>query len=153
MYGFKMTESLSIATGTTNSSGYTIVGRKAFKYISAIANASTPTSTSVSIGLTDRYGFPLYVPYCGQNIDVRLMTTSFSSVTTGVAFSSANTILGTTATQTSTTPDVRGTYSSSTASNGTVRLQMTVTLAASGAATITSTNVTAMFGQTQFSSV
>lgn len=153
MYGFKMTETLSIAGGTSNSSGYTIVGKKAFKYIAAIANASTPVSTSVSIGLTDRYGVPLVVPYCGQNLDIRLLATAFSSAV-AVALSSANmTLASTVATQTSTTPDVRGVYASTTASNNTVRLQMRVTPSASAAATITSTNVAPLFGGTQFSSV
>lgn len=147
MYGFKMTEQI------TSSSSTNLAGVKAFKYISAIINTTTPTSTSVSIGFGDVFGFPLAVPYCGQNTDVRILASAYSSAV-AVALSSANTVLASTiATQTSTTPDVRGTYASSTASNGTVRLQMTITPTASGASTITSTNVTALFGGTQYSSV
>lgn len=153
MYGYKMTETLAITQGTTNTAGYTITGQKAFKYISSITNASTPTSTGVSIGLSDKYGFPLAVPYTGLNALVELLATSFSSAVL-VALSSANTVLASTAaTQTSTTPDVRGTYASTTASNGTLRLQMLVTPSASAVAAITSTNVAPLFGGTQFSSV
>lgn len=147
MYGFKMTEQI------TSSSSTNLVGKKAFKYISSIINTTTPTSTSVSIGFGDIYGFPFAVPYCGSNTDIRILASAFSSAVP-VALSSASVALASTAaTQTSTTPDVRGTYASTTASNGTVRLQMTITLAASAAAAITSTNVAPLFGGTQFSSV
>jgi len=153
MYGYLMTETIALSQGTSNSSGYTVNSQKAFKYVSSITNASTPTSTGVSIGISDRFGMPLAVPYCGQNNDIRLLASSFSSAV-AVALSSANFILASTAaTQTSTTPDVRGTYTSSTASNGTVRLQITVTPTASGVSTITSANVASLFGGTQFSSV
>jgi hypothetical protein len=146
MYGFKMTEQI------TSSSSTNVVGKKAFKYISSITNTTTPTSTSISIGFGDIYGFPFYVPYCGQNVDVEILASAFSSVVP-VAMSSANTVLGTTAAQTATTADARGTYASSTASNGTVRLQITCNLSASAAAAITSTNIAPLVGQAQFSSV
>jgi len=153
MYGFKMTETLAISQGTTNSSGYTIVGQKAFKYISSITNATTPVSTNATIGLSSAFGFPLKVPYCGQNTDVRMLATSFSSAV-AVALSSANTVLASTvATQTSTTPDVRGIYRSTTATDNTLRLQMTITPTASGIAAVTSTDVSPLFGGTQYSSV
>lgn len=146
MYGYKMSE--TIATGSTN-----LAGVKAFKYISAIYNCSTPTSTGISIGFGDVYGFPLNVPYTGMNAGVQLLASSYSSAV-AVALSSANTVLASTvATQTSTTPDVRGTYASTTASNGTVRVQMMVTPSASAIAAITSTNVSPLFGGTQYSSV
>jgi hypothetical protein len=146
MYGYKMSE--QIAAGSTN-----LVGKKAFKYISSITNTTTPTSTGVSIGFGDTFGFPLAVNYTGFNAQVQLLATSFSSAV-AVALSSANTVLASTvATQTSTTPDVRGTYASTTASNGTLRLQMLITPAASAVAAITSTNFAPLFGGTQFSSV
>lgn len=152
MYGYPMTETLAISQGTTNSSGYTITGQKAFKYISSIKNATTPVSTGVSIGLTDKYGFPFKVAYCGSQTDVRLLASSYSSVA-AVLLSSANVSLASTvATQTSTTPDVRGTYTSSTASNGTLRLQMYITPLASAVYGITSTDVSPLFGGTQYSS-
>ncbi len=146
MYGFKMTEQI------TASSSKNVAGVKAFKYVSSISNATTPTSTSVSIGFGDVYGFPWYVPYCGSNTDVRILASAYSSAVP-VALSSASVALATTAAQTATTADTRGTYASTTASNGTVRLQMTISPVASGIAAITSTNVAPLFGQAQFSSV
>ena len=146
VYGYKITE--TIAGGSTS-----LAGKKAFKYISAITNTTTPTSTGILVGFGDIYGFPLQVPYTGLNAQVALLATAFSSAVV-VALSSANTVLASTvATQTSTTPDVRGTYASSTASNATLRLQMTVLPTAANIASITSTNVAPLFGGTQFSSV
>jgi len=146
MYGFKMTEQI------TSSSSTNLAGKKAFKYISAIINTTTPTSTSVSIGFGDVYGFPLAVPYVGQNTILNINTSA--SIATVVPPSTTNIVLASTAaTQTSTTPDVRGTWASTTASNGVIRLQITVTPAASAIASITSTNVAPLFGATQFSSV
>lgn len=145
VYGFKMTE--TIAAGST-----VLAGRKAFKYISSITNASSPTSTGVSIGFGDVYGFPLAVPYAGMNALVYFSSTT--ALATAGTLSSATIVLASTvATQTSTTPDVRGTYASSFASNGTYRLQIRVTPAASAVAAITSTNVAPLFGGTQYSSV
>lgn len=147
MYGFKMTETVA-----TSSIAFTT--QKAFKYISSITASTTVTSTGVSIGLSDTFGFPLKVPYIGHDFLVRLNTTVYSSVTTGVAVSSASIILASTvATQTSTTPDVRGTYASSTASNGTVRLQIAVTPSASAVNAITAADVSPLFGGVQYSSV
>lgn len=146
MYGYKITE--QIAGGAT-----ALAGKKAFKYISSITNATTPTSTGVSIGFGDIYGFPLAVPYTGLNAQVSVLASAFSSAVI-VALSSANTVLASTvAVQTSTTADVRGTYASTTASNGTVRVQMVVLPTAASIATVTSTNVSGLFGLTQFSSV
>jgi hypothetical protein len=153
MYGFKMTETIGISQGTTNSSGYTLTTQKAFKYISAIANCSAPTSTGVYIGISNTYGFPLKAPYVGHQQVIRLLASSFSSAA-AVALSSANAVLASTAvTQTSTMPDVRGTYASSTVANGTIRLQMVFTPSANVVASITNTDVSALFGATQFSSV
>lgn len=154
MYGYKITETIALSQGSTNSSGYTIKGQKAFKYISSITNATTPVSTSVSIGFADRFGFPLAVPYTGINAQVQVIATAYGSSSQMALLSSANVLLASTAaTQTSTTPDVRGTFNSTVASNGTVRLQMLVTPSASAVAAITSTNVAPLFGGTQFSSV
>lgn len=147
MYGYKVTE--TIATGSTN-----LVGKKAFKYISSITNASTPTSTGISIGFGDVYGWPLAVPYTGLNTQTIALGSAFGSTAPISLLSSVNVALASTAaTQTSTTPDVRGTLTSSVASNGTVRLQMIVLPTAAAIAAITSTNVTPLFGATQFSSV
>ena len=146
MYGFKMTE--TIAAGST-----VLAGRKAFKYISSITNATTPTSTGVSIGFGDVFGFPLFVPYAGQNAVANWNSSASNSL--GIALSTANFVIamGSTVTATSTTADVRGTFLSTTATNAVIRIQLTVTPTASGVSTITSTNVAPLFGGTQFSSV
>lgn len=144
MYGYKMTE--TIAGGSTS-----LAGRKAFKYVSSITNASAPTSTGVSIGFGDVFGLPFYTPYVGQNLSLNLNSTA--GISASVVASTTNVVLGTTATQVSSSPDVRGTFSSTTASNALQRLQIQVTAQASGMAAITSTNVAPLFGQAQFSSV
>lgn len=157
MYGYKMTETLALSQGATNSSGVTITGQKAFKYISAVTNTTTPTSTGVSIGFSDHYGMPLYTPYTGLNAQVAIIASNVGSTGTSIVvpLSTASFIVGlqSSITTTSTTPDVRGIFESTTASNGVVRLQMVVTPTAVAAAGITSTNVAPFFGATQFSSV
>lgn len=145
MYGYKLTE--TIAGGSTN-----LAGKKAFKYISAITNASAPTSTGVLVGFGDVFGMPLFVPYVGINSQVALNSTAGIAVL--VPLSTTNVQLASTvATQTSTTPDVRGTFTSTTASNAVQRLQIVVTPTASAVASVNSTNVTGLFGGTQFSSI
>ncbi len=152
MYGYKMTETIALSQGTSNSSGISVTGQKAFKYISSITNTTTPTSTGISIGLSDRYGMPFAVPYSGNNIDLRILPTVYASSLGSVTTSSANFILASTAaTATSTTADVRGVWVSTTASNGTLRLQIRVTPSASAVAAITSTNVAPLFGVAQYS--
>jgi hypothetical protein len=147
MYGIKMTEQITVGGATS------FTGKKAFKYISAVAASSTITSTGVTVGYTDTFGFPVRLNYCGYNSVVNLLATSFSSAVT-VALSSANTVLASTvATQTSTTPDVRGTYASTTASNGTLRVQLFQAVTANQVAGVTNIDHTSVFGGTQFSSV
>jgi hypothetical protein len=164
MYGYKMTETIAITQGTSSAvAGYTIKSQKAFKYVSSILNTTTPTSTGISVGLCDTFGFPLLAPYLGFNTQVRLLASQYSSAaivalsshgTAGGGSTGVGVVLGSTvATQTSTTPDVRGIYASSTAMNGTLRIQIQMTPAASAIAAITSTNVAPLFGATQFSSV
>ncbi len=145
MYGYKMTETITI--GGTN----TFAGQKAFKYVSSITNATTPVSTGVIIGIGDVYGLPLYTPYNGINAQVYV---SAASSLAALASTHALTIgFPSTGTAVSTSADVRGTYGSTTASNGTIRIQMVVTPTASAAAAVASSNVTPLFGATQFSSV
>jgi len=148
IYGYKMTE--TIAGGSTN-----LAGKKAFKYVSAITNTTTPVSTGITIGFGNVFGFPFAVPYVGVNATVFVTSSPFGSSAAVVPLSSVVVNLASTvATQTSTTPDVRGTYASSlAASGGGVRIQMIVTPAASAIATLTSTNFSPLFGATQFSSV
>src|SRR5882724_2970195 len=148
IYGYKMTE--TIAGGSTS-----LAGKKAFKYVSSVTNTTTPTSTGILVGFGDIYGFPMAVPYVGLNAQVGLIaTTNGSTVSVASLPSTGNTVLASTiAPQTSTTPDVRGTYASTTATNGTIRLQMVISPTAVSMATVTSTNVSGLFGATQFSSI
>jgi hypothetical protein len=153
MYGYKMTETLAITEGTSNSSGYSLTSKKAFKYISSITNTTTPTSTGVSIGITDKYGLPLKTTYFGHDTTVRILASAYSSAV-AVAISSANAVpASTVATQTSTTPDVRGTYTSTTASNGTLRMQIACVPTVAAISSISPSDMSSLFGGTQFSSV
>lgn len=150
MYGYKMTE--TIAT-----SSVAFVTQKAFKYLNAtgaITASSVIASTGVSIGLSDTFGFPMKASYLGYNLTVQVLPTAYSSITTAAVLSSALVILASTvATQTSTTPDVRGTYASSTATNGTVRIQIVATPTPQALASVTSTDVSPLFGGVQYSSI
>lgn len=149
MYGYKMTE--TIAT-----SSVTFTTQKAFKYISAITASTTVTSTGVSIGLSDTYGFPLYVSYVTPGYPSLAMSSGLGSgrVAVAVVASTTNILFGSTvATQTSTTPDVRGTWASSLASNGSNRMYINVVPPALALQGITNTSVATLFGGTQFSSV
>jgi hypothetical protein len=153
IYGYKISERIDISSAGAVGSSFGGIGQKAFKFVDAVYNSSTPTSTGIKVGTTDRYGFPMYVPYYGMNIQVQIS----SANTVGnslIALTSANAILAyaSTATATSTTPDVRGIFISSVAFAGAYRLQMQVTPAASAVVTISATNVAPLFGATQYSS-
>lgn len=150
MYGYKMTE--TIAT-----SSVTFTTQKAFKYLNAtgaITASSVIASTGVSIGLSDRFGFPMKVDYVGYNVDVYTLASAGGSSNPLTLFSTANIIVASTAaTATSTTADVRGVYVSSLASNGTVRLQMVITPTPQALASVTQSDVSPLFGVNQYSSV
>ncbi len=159
MYGFKMTENI---IGSTTSSG-TGTGVKAFKYIQSVVCSTTVTvtSTGVTVGFADRFGFPLKAPYMA-GITVWNSTTP-NNAGTLQALSSVNTVKASTVvTQTATTPDVRGTVNSTFVSNGSTatgntptstgtRLTIYQPITVAMAGSITPTDVTAMFGATQFS--
>lgn len=145
MYGFKMSETL--AAGST-----TITGKKAFKYITSIQASTTLTSTGFLIGYGDVYGFPLKLPYVSVNAAVAVSSNGL--LLTQGAISSATVVLASTvATQTSTTPDVRGTYASTGASGAGYRLQIIQNTDAFQMGQITASDVSPLFGGTQFSSV
>lgn len=144
IYGFKMTENLSV-TG----SSATVTSRKAFKFISGITASTTVTSTGIIVGYGDVFGLPLLCTTTGANLEIKLTPTASLQY----ALSSGPVTLGSTATQTATSSDPRGTYSSTTATNSAMRLQITQVISPSMTNAITATDVTAMFGGTQFSSV
>jgi hypothetical protein len=147
-YGYELTE--TFAAGST-----TITGVKAFKYVSSVVAATTITSTGIGIGVTDRFGMPLYVDRTGANIAISVSSgAGGGNSCVSIALTTANFLFGSTAaTQTSTTPDVRGLYISSIATTSAVRLQVFVRPDIVKLAAITSTNVSPLFGGTQYSSV
>lgn len=151
-YGYKLTETIAISSNGSITSSFGGIGRKAFKFITAVTNSSAPSSTGISVGTTDRFGVPLYTPYLGCDITVRVSSTT-GTQNAEVALSSATFTLaqGSTVTATSTTADVRGVYISSLASDGTVRLQISVTPAASAVAAVTPADLSPLFGATQYS--
>ncbi len=150
MYGYKMTETIATSTGTFTT-------QKAFKYLNAtgaITASSVIASTGVSVGLSDRFGFPFKVDYVGYNVNVYTLATAAGSSNPLVLLSTANVIVASTAaTATSTTADARGVFVSSLATNGTVRIQMVVTPTPQALASVTQSDVSSLFGVTQFSSV
>lgn len=157
MYGFKITE-LASAPTSSDANDYIWTSKKAFKYLSAISYSTVGavagiTSTGVSVGFIDTFGFPILLSRTGLGVYYNVVGTASAAV---IASTGAVT-LGATATATSTTGDVRGTYASTTAANGTVRIQMsqdiTPLMAWTVAATSSDTTVSPIFGVTQFSSV
>lgn len=142
MYGFKITESVSVSSQVMTS-------RKTYKYLTTVLAATTLGSTGVGIGFNDTYGLPLLAKNTGLNVQIKVIATASLQY----ANSSGPITLGSTATQTATSIDPRGTYASTTASNGTVRLQIVMPITANMAAAATATDVSLMFGAAQFSSV
>lgn len=151
-YGYKVSETITIGNALSLTASYGGVGQKAFKYIDSVVWSSAPTSTGIlGIGFCDRYGFPMYVPYFGMNIQVQVS----SAATVGntlVALTSVNAALGSTAaTATSTTPDARGVFISSVGSSLSYRIQIKVVPSASAVAAISASDVSPLFGVTQYS--
>lgn len=152
-YGFKMTELIGASTTSTGAGQ----GRKAFKYIQSVTPATNTTisATGVGIGFTDTFGFPIVANYF-SNTTVSVSSTPLSL--SAITLSSANAVLASTATATSTTPDVRGTYTSSIATTATtaalstaVRVTIAQLITGQMTAAVTATDTSAMFGVTQFS--
>lgn len=142
MYGFKMTETISVSSQIMTS-------KKAFKYVSSVVAATTLGSTGIGIGFSDTFGMPLLAKNTGITLLIRL--TPVASLQ--YANSSGPVTTGSTATQTATSSDPRGTYASTTASNGTLRLQIVQQITPAMTNAVTATDTSLMFGATQFSSV
>lgn len=102
-YRQPMTETFTGPTGTAVTSTV-----KAFQYVRSITAAGNTTST-VSIGTGDVFGFPYRVATYG---DTRIWW-DIAGITNSVGIT-----LAVTSAATATTGDVRGTYASATASNG-----------------------------------
>ena len=144
VYGYKISEAIA-----ASSSG--IAGVKAFKFIDAVYNSSTPSSTGITVGFTDKLGMPLYCPYASGDIAIRI-SSGVSNSSFPIALTSAVFIVGSTAAQTTTSVDPRGVYISTTALTTNYRVTISVTPAASAAAAITVSDMSGFFGQTQYSS-
>ena len=112
IYGYPMSERIS---GTTNATGGTQSGKKAFKYVSSVLPTGTIASTSVSVGTGDVYGFPIFASDWSELSVVVGGTTIITS--TGF-------VAPVTSAATSTTGDVRGTYALQTPSNGAISIKM-----------------------------
>lgn len=146
MYGYKITE--LVTGGSTN-----LTTRKTFKYVSSVTNTTTPTSTGILVGFGDTFGLPLFTPYAGLNVLVSLNSSVVNSAAIPLSSANYTAAQSVSSVATSTTPDVRGTFTSTTASNAVQRLQIVVTPSASAVASVASSNVSQLFGLTQFSSV
>lgn len=147
IYGYELTE--TFPAGST-----TITGNKAFKYISAVTASTTITSTGIGVGTTDRWGMPFYVATANGNVTLQMSSgAGGGQILTSVVPTSGNFVFGSTAaTQTSTMPDVRGIWISSMPSGSSNALFISVRPPVSALAATTSSNFTALFGATQFSS-
>lgn len=130
IYGYTMTEIIGASTAAG-----TFTGKKAFKFISTVIPQGTIASTSVAVGTSDVYGFPLRVDGYGD-LDIVYANANIAASTgfTAAVTSTAN----------STTGDVRGTYALQAASNGTNVLQVFVTPRAANIGSISG-----LFGVTQ----
>jgi hypothetical protein len=126
LYGFAMSETIAGVTTAVAS------GKKAFKFISSITPGGTVSSTALTVGTGDVFGFP-----------IRVNTVSYANVwwagsmavtaTTPFGTASLFTFADTTSPATSTTGDPRGTIyvGTATPSNATRALLVSVSLDAS----------------------
>lgn len=144
MYGVKITEQV-LTTGASA----TVATRKAFKYVSAVYACTTVASTGVIVGFNETFGLPIKATYSGIDTQIRLIATS-SLVGQN---SSGPITVADTATATSSTGDVRGTYASTLTSTGNIRLQIVQNITPNMLASVTASDVSAIFGVTQYSSI
>lgn len=123
IYNYPMTETI-----TGPGSGLTVNGKKAFKYIASVTPGGTPSGSTVSIGTSSIFGFPLRIDrygYCRMTWnDIRQAVAQFTAADT-------------TSPATATTGDVRGTYTvTGSAANGTIRLIVTIDIPVNNMGTI-----------------
>ena len=121
--------SQTLAGGTTSTSVFT---GKSFKWVSSVV-ASTTNSNTVSVGVSDIYGFPLFASAVGY-IDL-VWNNVYASTNTTV---NGTFVAGSTATTAGAT-DVRGTINPSNiaASNGTIKMQLWMSVAPANLSTAT----------------
>jgi hypothetical protein len=105
-----MTEQIAVELNTTTAIAY---GKKAFKYISSISNTVLGTTSTVTVGVGDVFGFPIRADFASQV----LVYAGATAVVSNVGFTAAVSTTGSPATNT--TGDVRGTIQLSAAGGGT----------------------------------
>ena len=137
LYGYPQTEKV------TGGNAVTVTSKKAFKFLKSIIPGGTIASTSVGVGQSDVYGFPLRVDRFG-NVQIY-----WGSTSTLVTAASTGTFVfaDTTNPASSTTGDVRGTWLSNSTSNATIRLQVFITPSASNILAYTGSYPSGLFGQ------
>lgn len=137
-YGLPMTQTL--AGPNVN----TVVTKKAFKWVASITPSAGSAST-VSVGTSDTYGFPLLV---SEFAYVDILTFNNAPISSNAGF----TVADVTTPATALTGDVRGTYAlQGTTSDGVKSLQIAVRLSLANIKGPKWADVVAgMFGTTQF---
>ena len=147
-----MTESIPVSV-TSTSPTFTGYGKKAFKFINSI-NVTMQTTSTVSVGIGDTFGFPIRADYPYQ---VTVFAGS-TSVVSSVGFTAAVSTTGSPASNT--TGDVRGTIQLSSlgagtpitsvaTSTGTTRLSIIQDIGMWNLISATPLNQVPMFGNTQ----
>ena len=106
-----MSEQITKTLATTNAT--TVWGKKAFKYIGSVVASASQTTATVSVGISDIFGFPLRV----DNANYLSVTVGGTTIVNGVGITGAISTTGSPATNT--TGDVRGTVQLSGVGGGT----------------------------------
>lgn len=116
-------------TGLTTTA--TIYTSKTYKWVSSVT-ASAATATTVSIGVADIYGFPMFSRAVAYT-ELYWNNTAYTSFTASATFSAGTTLT------TAGAGDVRGTVNltGNTASNGTVKMQLWQSVAPADISTVT----------------
>ena len=151
LYGYPLSETLTLASNSATGA----ISRKAFKGVTSVtlAGASQIGSTVLNVAFSDKFGFPTFV---GPDVNITMNRISSDGlVVSYVPGSSIGVVSGSTATATATTSDVRGTWNSSAVAAGTwtgaARLLINCRLDPVLLKTVTSSNASGIFGQTQYS--
>lgn len=126
-YGYPITQVMNGGAANT-----TVSSTKTFKWVASITSSGTSTST-VSFGVTDTYGLPMYASALAY-LDMYWYNTAIPTNTTVTA-----TFVAGSSTTTTGSSDVRGTINPSniTASNGTVKMQLWMSVAPANISTTT----------------
>lgn len=150
IYGQPMSESITVAAGTTASA----YGKKAFKYIKNVIPQFTDATGSYSVGVSDVFGFPIrmdryeYLNFCYSGINAS-NTSGFIAAVLSTATNTTGDVRGTLQVSTVGSGIGTGVINSALASNNTSRLWMCQTLSVYNDLAGTPTNVVPFYGVTQ----